>query len=85
MRERRSPTPAAVEKRTAIRRLQEAMEEQRLCLHYQPIVDTRTSRTERVEALIREQTDSRTLNALGGEPIVNVLELNLALDALVEQ
>jgi K+-transporting ATPase ATPase C chain len=36
---------------------------------------------ERVEALIREQTDSPTLDALGGEPIVNVLELNLALDA----
>ena len=64
MRERRSPTPAAVEKRTAIRRLQEAMEEQRLCLHYQPIVDTRTSRTERVEALMRWRDPEREDGAL---------------------
>ena len=53
MKERRSPTPAAVRKRRAIRRLQQAMDEQRLCLHYQPIVDARTSRADRVEALLR--------------------------------
>lgn len=38
----------------------------------------------RVEGLIREQSDSPTLDALGGEPIVNVLELNRALDAAGE-
>jgi K+-transporting ATPase ATPase C chain len=34
-----------------------------------------------VGALIRENIDSPTLALLGGEPLVNVLELNLALDA----
>jgi EAL domain-containing protein (putative c-di-GMP-specific phosphodiesterase class I) len=53
MRERRSPTPAAVRKRTAIRCLQKALEQERLCLHYQPIVDARAARVERVEALLR--------------------------------
>jgi K+-transporting ATPase ATPase C chain len=33
-----------------------------------------------VRELIRRHTDSPTLAALGGEPLVNVLELNLALD-----
>jgi EAL domain-containing protein (putative c-di-GMP-specific phosphodiesterase class I) len=67
MKERRSPTPAAVRKRRAIRRLQQAMEEQRLCLHYQPIVDARTSRADRVEALLRWREpppDSETLSEL---------------------
>jgi K+-transporting ATPase ATPase C chain len=36
---------------------------------------------DRVEELISQHTDSPTLAALGGEPIVNVLELNLALDS----
>ena len=53
MRERRSPTPAAVRKRTAIRCLQKALEQERLCLHYQPIVDAQAARVERVEALLR--------------------------------
>lgn len=35
---------------------------------------------EDVQALIREQTDSPTLDRMGSEPIVNVLEVNLALD-----
>ena len=53
MRERRSPTPAAARKRTAIRCLQQALEQERLCLHYQPIVDARAGAVERVEALLR--------------------------------
>lgn len=36
---------------------------------------------EALKELVRHHTDSPTLRALGGEPIVNVLELNLALDA----
>jgi K+-transporting ATPase ATPase C chain len=35
---------------------------------------------EKVEELINENTDSPSLAALGGEPVVNVLLLNLALD-----
>ncbi len=46
------------------------------------VAAARSIPVERVQALIREQTDSPTVNALGGEPIVNVLELNLALDAM---
>lgn len=37
---------------------------------------------DRLEELVREHTDSPTLAAFGGEQIVNVLELNLALDDL---
>lgn len=36
--------------------------------------------TAEIEQLIRSHTDSPTLAALGGESLVNVLELNLALD-----
>jgi K+-transporting ATPase ATPase C chain len=35
---------------------------------------------ETVEALVHEHTDGPTLAAFGGEPIINVLELNVALD-----
>jgi EAL domain-containing protein (putative c-di-GMP-specific phosphodiesterase class I) len=52
-RERRSPTPAAVRKREAIRKLKAAMAEERLVLHYQPIVGARDSRAVAVEALLR--------------------------------
>jgi EAL domain-containing protein (putative c-di-GMP-specific phosphodiesterase class I) len=52
-RERRSPTPAATRKRTAIRHLKQAVVEDRLVLLYQPIVSARDSRVERAEALLR--------------------------------
>ena len=52
-RERRSPTPAAARKRTAIRHLKAAVAEDRLHLLYQPVVSARDSRVERVEALLR--------------------------------
>ena len=51
--ERRSPTPAALRKREAIRRLKEALATERFVLHYQPIVDAREGRAARVEALLR--------------------------------
>jgi K+-transporting ATPase c subunit len=35
---------------------------------------------ETVNKLVHDHTDGPTLVAFGGEPIVNVLELNLALD-----
>jgi K+-transporting ATPase c subunit len=35
-----------------------------------------------VTRLIHEHADAPTLVALGGEPIVNVLELNVALDQM---
>jgi EAL domain-containing protein (putative c-di-GMP-specific phosphodiesterase class I) len=52
-RERRSPTPAAVQKREAIRRLKKALAEERFVLHYQPIVRADDSRVVGVEALLR--------------------------------
>ena len=52
-RERRSPTPAATRKRTAIHHLKGAVAEDRIHLEYQPIVNARDSRVEKVEALLR--------------------------------
>ena len=52
-RERRSPTPAALRKREAIRRLKEALAEDRFVLHYQPIVRARDGAIAAVEALLR--------------------------------
>ncbi len=52
-RERRSPTPAAARKRSAIHYLKQAVVEDRLHLLYQPIVSARDFRVERVEALLR--------------------------------
>jgi K+-transporting ATPase ATPase C chain len=45
------------------------------------VAAARSVAAEQVQELIHRHTDSPTLGALGGEPIVNVLELNLALDA----
>lgn len=33
-----------------------------------------------VEELVKQRRDSPTLTAIGGEPLINVLLLNLALD-----
>jgi diguanylate cyclase len=52
-RERRSPTPAAARKRSAIRHLKGAVAEDRVHILYQPVVNARDSRVERVEALLR--------------------------------
>jgi EAL domain-containing protein (putative c-di-GMP-specific phosphodiesterase class I) len=51
--ERRSPTPEAARKRKAIHLLKTALAEDRLVLHYQPIVNARDSRVRGVEALLR--------------------------------
>jgi EAL domain-containing protein (putative c-di-GMP-specific phosphodiesterase class I) len=57
--ERRSPTPGAARKREAIRHLKGAMEEDRILLHYQPIVTARDSRIAYVEALLRWRAPER--------------------------
>jgi len=57
--ERRSPTPGAARKREAIRQLKGAMEEDRILLHYQPIVTARDSRIAYVEALLRWRAPER--------------------------
>jgi EAL domain-containing protein (putative c-di-GMP-specific phosphodiesterase class I) len=57
--ERRSPTPAAVRKREAIRYLKAAMHEGRFVLHYQPIVRADDSAVAYVEALLRWQTPEK--------------------------
>ena len=54
--ERRSPAPGATRKRDAISELKAALEQQRLLLHYQPIVSARDFRIVRVEALLRWRT-----------------------------
>jgi len=64
--ERRSPTPAAARKREAIRHLKGAMEEDRILLHYQPIVTARDSRIAYVEALLRWQAPERESPDLTG-------------------
>ena len=56
MMERRSPAPGATRKRDAISELKAALEQQRLLLHYQPIVSARDFRIARVEALLRWRT-----------------------------
>ncbi len=48
------------------------------------VAEARNVRPELVQELVRQQADSPTMLAVGGEPIVNVLELNLALDRLAE-
>jgi K+-transporting ATPase ATPase C chain len=53
-------------------------------VHAPRVAAARSLSEEQIEGLIRQHTDAPTLTALGGEPIVNVLELNLALDGLNE-
>ena len=84
--ERRSPTPAAVHKRDAIRRLKEALAGDRFVLHYQPIVSARDGQVASVEALLRwrhpeDETDSVAdlLRSVERSPVIFNLE-NWALD-----
>ena len=51
--ERRSPTPAALRTRDAIRRLKAAMDGKRFVLHYQPLVGAGDGAVKGVEALLR--------------------------------
>jgi K+-transporting ATPase ATPase C chain len=44
------------------------------------VARARNMRVEQMHTLIQQHTDSPTLTFLGGEPLVNVLEINLALD-----
>ncbi|HEY8147289.1 MAG TPA: EAL domain-containing protein, partial [Vicinamibacteria bacterium] len=62
--DRRSPTPAAVHKREAIRRLKAALPEDRFVLHYQPIVGARDGRVAGVEALLRWRAPDREPDAI---------------------
>ena len=66
-RERRSPTPAATRKRNAIAHLKTAMTEDRIALHYQPLVRPADGRVIGVEALLRwkqPRREDETLSAL---------------------
>jgi diguanylate cyclase len=81
VRERRSPTPAAVHKREAIRRLKSALSQGRFVIHFQPIVRSADGRADRVEALLRwreeaEETDELTLLVTAAErsPVIFKLE-----------
>ena len=58
-RERRSPTPAALRKREAVRKLKRSLAEGHLDLHYQPIAGTASGRPEAVEALLRHRMETR--------------------------
>jgi EAL domain-containing protein (putative c-di-GMP-specific phosphodiesterase class I) len=85
-RERRSPTPAAAHKREAIRRVKQALAEDRFVLHFQPIVAARDGRVESVEALLRwrhpdEDKDDITelLASVERSPVIFKLE-NWTLD-----
>ena len=46
------------------------------------VATARNLTVEQVQALVNQHADSPTLVALGGEPLVNVLKLNLALDEM---
>jgi EAL domain-containing protein (putative c-di-GMP-specific phosphodiesterase class I) len=84
--ERRSPTPAAVHKREAIRRLKEALAADRFVLHYQPIVDAHDGRAVSAEALLRWRDPRQDHDAIAEllesaerSPVIFKLE-NWALD-----
>jgi K+-transporting ATPase ATPase C chain len=49
------------------------------------VASARNLSDDQVQELVEQHTDSPTLAAFGGEPIVNVLELNLALEAVSVQ
>lgn len=49
------------------------------------VVQARQISKERVKELVEQHLDSGTLQSLGGESLVNVLELNLALDSLAAE
>jgi K+-transporting ATPase ATPase C chain len=46
------------------------------------VAAARKMSTDETENVVRDSTDAPTLERLGAEPLVNVLELNLALDAV---
>ena len=88
--DRRSPTPAAVHKREAIRRLKEALLGNRFVLHYQPIVDAHDGRVASVEALVRwripdQQQESipELIQSAERSPVIFNLE-NWALDQALQ-
>ncbi len=49
------------------------------------VASARGMSDETVKNLVHEHTDGPTLAAFGGEPIINVLELNVALDQAAKQ
>ena len=63
-RDRRSPVPAAAQKREVIQRLKTALERESFTLCYQPIVGVADSRVDRVEALLRWRTPQPEQDAL---------------------
>jgi EAL domain-containing protein (putative c-di-GMP-specific phosphodiesterase class I) len=90
-RERRSPTPAAAQKRAAIHKLKAALAEERLVLHYQPIVGARDSRLVDVEALLRWRSPRKErakiedlLRSAESSPVIFELE-NWALERAAQE
>jgi len=88
--ERRSPTPAAVHKREAIRRLKQALAGERFVLHYQPIVDAHDGRVVSAEALLRwrdpeedQHAITELLQSAERSPVIFRLE-NWALDQALQ-
>ena len=85
-RDRRSPTPAAVRKREAIRHLKSALAQHRIGLDYQPIAAASDRRPHSVEALLRWHEPDRDgydiaelIRAAERSPVIFRLE-NWALD-----
>jgi len=88
--ERRSPTPAAVHKRDAIRRLKQALVDDRFVLHYQPIVGAHDGRAVSAEALLRwrdpeedQHAITELLQSAERSPVIFRLE-NWALDQALQ-
>lgn len=79
--DRRGQKSGSLRKRESIRRLKEALAEDRLALHYQPIVDLATGRPVSAEALLRwrqPQAEQGTLTDLAAaaehSPVIFALE-----------